>query len=378
MPACRTSKNPWKWLLFVILIVLSLLGINYSVEISRHLANRSQLYAHRNSFGAFKESNPSGKTVLFWTTFFGVEDFYVGLETAPFRLCSSKQCFTTSDRSLLNQSDAIIFHIRDLDMKDLPDHRFAHQYWIFYLLESPSNTPRFFNTLDNMFNWTFTYRRDSDLFSPYSVNVNLYEEKDLASLRAQLANKKKKVAWFVSNCNTPSKRELYAEELSNYINVDFYGACGTLQCLDRVPCYQMLGRDYKFYLAFENSLCLDYVTEKFFNVLKYGVVPVVYGSANYSSFISKDAFINVQDFESPKHLADYLNFLDANMTAYERYFDWRFEDQIEDYRPFCDLCEMLHNVSLPAKSYSNMRNWWFQKSQCVAVKDLKSQFRKPV
>ena len=38
-------------------------------------------------------------------------------------------------------------------------------------------------------------------------------------------------------------------------------------------CYQMLNNSYKFYLALENSVCQDYVTEKFFKILQYNVIP---------------------------------------------------------------------------------------------------------
>ena len=41
-------------------------------------------------------------------------------------------------------------------------------------------------------------------------------------------------------------------------------------------------KSYKFYLAFENSWCNDYVTEKLWRTLKTDTVPIVLGGANYS------------------------------------------------------------------------------------------------
>lgn len=76
----------------------------------------------------------------------------------------------------------------------------------------------------------------------------------------------KQVAWFVSNCHPRNQRMHYARELSKYIQVDIYGACGSLRCprSQSQTCFDMLDEDYKFYLAFENSNCKDYITEKFF------------------------------------------------------------------------------------------------------------------
>ena len=75
----------------------------------------------------------------------------------------------------------------------------------------------------------------------------------------------------------------------------------------------MLERDYKFYLAFENSLCRDYVTEKFYNPLLYWTVPVAYGGADYEAIgAPPNSYIDVRKFESARHLADYLTFLNKN------------------------------------------------------------------
>jgi glycoprotein 3-alpha-L-fucosyltransferase len=56
----------------------------------------------------------------------------------------------------------------------------------------------------------------------------------------------------------------YAKELQQYIPVDIYGQCGTRNCSHSTEneCFEMLNEDYKFYLAFENANCKDYITEK--------------------------------------------------------------------------------------------------------------------
>lgn len=188
-------------------------------------------------------------------------------------------------------------------------------------------------------------------------------------LKDQIRQKKKLAAWFVSNCFTQSGREKYASELQKYVHVDVYGKCGPLVCANHLQCYQMLEQQYKFYLSFENSICRDYVTEKFYNALLFNVVPVVYGGANYNAVAPKGSYIDVRDFTSVRHLAQYLKFLDKNDSAYLRYFDWRKTPSSISALPrfiqgWCTLCSMLNNTSLPLKSYSNIHSWWFEKGHC--------------
>lgn len=60
-----------------------------------------------------------------------------------------------------------------------------------------------------------------------------------------------------------------------------YGSCGQ-RCDRRSPrkplCWvDVLSRNYSFYLAMENNVCNEYVTEKLYNPLVYNLVPVVWG-----------------------------------------------------------------------------------------------------
>jgi alpha-1,3-fucosyltransferase len=105
----------------------------------------------------------------------------------------------------------------------------------------------------------------------------------------------------------------------------------------------MMESKYKFYISFENSVCEDYITEKFFKVLNYNLIPIVLGGANYSKFAPSKSYIDVRDFRLIGQLAEYLKYLDKNETAYAEYFEWKhYFRVIVDYKNvFCHLCQVL-------------------------------------
>ena len=69
------------------------------------------------------------------------------------------------------------------------------------------------------------------------------------------------------------------DAMQKYLPIDTYGKCGTKTCPKRAKECADLPTRFKFNLAFENSQCPEYITEKFWaNALMQGVVPVVFGA----------------------------------------------------------------------------------------------------
>ena len=62
-------------------------------------------------------------------------------------------------------------------------------------------------------------------------------------------------------------------------------------------------------------MCRDYITEKFYSRLG-DFLPIVLKRSIYKGLFPDDGFIAVDDFQSPKELANYLKYLQANRTAY--------------------------------------------------------------
>ena len=146
------------------------------------------------------------------------------------------------------------------------EKRSQDQIWLAFQLESPLHSS--FSTTANFINWTASYRHDSTIVAPYEKWVYFDESvKTTKQVKNYAENKSKKVAMFVSNCGASNNRLEYAKELGTYIDVDIFGSCGSHSCPkhDSKNCMsRLLNDEYKFYLAFENSNCIDYITEKFF------------------------------------------------------------------------------------------------------------------
>ena len=182
----------------------------------------------------------------------------------------------------------------------------------------------------------------------------------------QLVKKKQKTAaWFVSHCNTFSGREKLVRGLQKLIDVDIYGKCGALSCpKSSNKCNEMLDSTYKFYFSFENTLCIDYVTEKLYNAIQQMVIPVVFSGADMSRFLPPKSYINAENFEKVDDLATYLSFLAQNPEEYIKYFWWKKHYKIENADPvaWCQLCQKLNSPNFETKRqiYTDIKGWWYE------------------
>lgn len=96
---------------------------------------------------------------------------------------------------------------------------------------------------------------------------------------------------------------------------------------------------YKYCIAMENSIAQDYVTEKVYDALAAGCLPIYLGAPNIEDYVpTPDAIIDYAKLGSVEALAEELRRLSADNEAYTAHFRWR--DQPETWgKRFQDIVE---------------------------------------
>jgi hypothetical protein len=282
-------------------------------------------------------------TILLWNDDFGM---------APTRLVDcADECVLTRDRERSADADAVVFHVPTMRERIDQLPKPPRQRWVAWSMESDVNYPRLADpAFLRHFDLTMTYRRDADVWVPY-VDASLAAPGDRwvdAGAEPALA------VDVASNPSAPSERDAYVRELMHHMPVDAYG-----RCLQNRTWPEDHGRTtkletytrYRFTLAFENSISADYVTEKFFDPLVAGSVPVYLGAPNVADFApGEHCFVDVTDFSGPQALAAHLVELDHDDTAYRQHHAWRSGPVRPEYaamlartraNPFCRLARLL-------------------------------------
>ena len=217
--------------------------------------------------------------------------------------CPLEKFEVTYDKKRFAESDLVIFHAAATNMpslkhlRSLSKNRTSSQRWVYQSMESPMSTPDP-EPLNGLFNLTWTYRGDADFSAAYAAYVPLSPEEKLNKMASIMTDfsqgKSELVAWLVSNCQS-QLRMSFVRELKKYIKVDVFGSCSRLfgnprKCSKSYEKHCL--KRYKFYLSFENVMCKDYITEKYWDhlgkicvvLLCRGRVTVYYGIFNnYSS-----------------------------------------------------------------------------------------------
>ena len=266
---------------------------------------------------------------------------------------------------------------------ETPWERPPGQVWVGSYFESPDHHPALRSAaILSRFNYTIGFRPDDDfpVFAmPYDTVAHLKTTLKLAIPSLVDKRAQAMMSVWISNCHLDKAGRLaLVDDLrAAGVTVASYGRCQqsrppnvTTAAISQAWKDFALGDPRKekialstqhaFYFAAENSKCAYYNTEKVYQGLLSGSVPVYVGNAaSLKPIVPPGSVIYADDFGSPAALAAYLIGLVSNQTAYDAYLGWRNNTpaalralnellQLPEWEAShpkeqaCALCEFLH------------------------------------
>lgn len=263
----------------------------------------------------------------------------------------------TLDRMYFNRAKVVVFHLPDLYQHleyDLDKQ--DKQIWVAWNMECEENYPWMKNEdFRDLFDRRMDYHPKADVVYPYYTKM----KEDALPKKIDISKKENKICMLISSSINQSGRREYLTELMQYVAIDSYGKlCNNKNIKDDKGRETKLAlySKYKFVIAFENAVCNDYVTEKFYDPLLAGSVPVYFGAPNINEYIpGNKCYVDVRAYKSPQELAVYLNFCMNNDIEYMKYHAWRYKPFIADFSkkmevqetsPFVRLCKLLDKENL--------------------------------
>lgn len=264
-----------------------------------------------------------------------------------------KDMLITFDRKYLDRADVVVFHLPTLEFdleRDLD--KLEHQRWVGWTRECEENYPFIKSTeFMSLFDYWMSYHQGADVVQPYYEAD--YPER-LQQVTPRSFEQKQGICMLVSSPFNHSGRQEYLKELMEAVRIDSYGKLYTNCRLEKdngLSSKMGLYEGYKFVIAFENSCAEDYVTEKFFDPLLAGAVPVYFGAPNIDEFAPGDhCYVNVRKFRSPTDLAVHLQACLNDPLLYAQYQAWRKQPlrpsfiqkaAVQRIHPYIRLCRLI-------------------------------------
>lgn len=231
----------------------------------------------------------------------------------------------STDPAKLPLADVVIVHLPNCS-PHWRMRRYPGQTWVAWSMESAVNYPRMSNAaFMRQFDLRMTYERDADVWMPYLPSVAGWETiREAAPARQE---EEAPVAAFISGRGDRAGRAPLLQELFRYVGVHSYGRLLNNRPFaddagDRTSKRRIAAR-YPFCLAFENSISADYVTEKIFDALRAGSIPVYLGAPNVAQYVPPGSYIDAAAYPGARELGTHLRYLAAHPGEAAKYHAWR-------------------------------------------------------
>lgn len=169
-----------------------------------------------------------------------------------------------------------------------------------------------------------------------------------------LANTTKGATFVARNCHSLNNREAGVRALQQYISVYSISSCmRNAKWPSGVDAKNKLGalRQFALTLAFENQNVNGHVTEKLWQALSSGTLPVYFGAPDVAQQVPANSIVHANMFDSWDALGQHLQHLLSNETAYKQYHKWREEALPKSFLRYhaytlssddCRACKLLY------------------------------------
>lgn len=261
----------------------------------------------------------------------------------------------TTDRRFLQKANLVVFHIPSLRQELENDIvKPEKQIWVGWYMEAEKKYPELKNPeVTELFDIWMSYKKDADLIYPYYKHGYTRSFTQRQIRRPQL----NKTLIIFSNIIYEKSQYEYLEELMACIESDSYYTDLNPNLIEsnRYMEKQNSSQYYKFIIAFEDVVDTDYVTDKFYDPLLAGSVPIYLGAPNIEDFAPGDnCFVDVRRFEDPKSLANFIRKCYEDEQLYAKFFEWKnqplrqsFLSKIKEQKehPLVRLCGKADKIS---------------------------------
>ena len=257
----------------------------------------------------------------------------------------------TTDRRYFQQADAVVFHLPNLSQElECNLSKPQEQIWVSWYLDPCVIS----SEIGEMFDLQMGYRQDVDVVYPYYRN----DYPELFSQPVSIESKENKTYNFAFNHTNKNNQLEYINELNKNIEINSYTHLYSNLQLSTSQIHKSkldISKKSKFVIEFEDAIEPDYVTDKFFDPLLAGSVPIYLGAPNIEDFAPGDnCFIDVRQFENPQSLARFINACYEDDRLYSKFFEWRnqplrqsFLKKIEEQKehPLVCLCRKVDEMN---------------------------------
>lgn len=175
------------------------------------------------------------------------------------------------------------------------------QVWLLVTQESSANYPEQASPgFRSLFDGEMSHRQTAEIWIPYL-------DASITGAEFDPAEKTELCCAFMSSGFNASRRQEYLASLMRHVEIASYGRVQNNRRLSddggRASKLAVMRR-FRYAIAFENSRETDYVTEKFFDPLGVGTIPIYLGAPNIDEFCpGDDCCIDASAHPDPRTLA---------------------------------------------------------------------------